>query len=212
MLKTIRSVGPQAPNANPWPIFAQMLPFFGVCALLVLVWILVDAILQDFILPPMAIEDAPIEGAFARWFALLRSDAGSVLVYLLLRFVVALGMSWVLMMVSLFVLLILGMGSFAVGFGLYHAMWQGGFGMQMVFGAIVAVMILVLLTLYLLAMVAVYGSTAVFKQAYAAYFFGSRYQELGDRLEPPAIESDAGVSTEHPLPALPPLNEPPPVW
>ncbi|HSY72139.1 MAG TPA: hypothetical protein VK798_07835 [Alloacidobacterium sp.] len=212
MLKTIRSVGPQAPNANPWPIFAQMLPFFGVCALLVLVWILVDAILQDFILPPMAIEDAPIEGAFARWFALLRSDAGSVLVYLLLRFVVALGMSWVLMMVSLFVLLILGMGSFAVGFGLYHAMWQGGFGMQMVFGAIVAVMILVLLTLYLLAMVAVYGSTAVFKQAYAAYFFGSRYQELGDRLEPPAIESDAGVSTEPPLPALPPLNEPPPVW
>ncbi len=207
MLKTIKRVGLQGPNPNPLAIFAQILPLIGIGLLLGLVWIVIDAVLQDFVLPPMAMEDAPIEDAFGRFFALLKADSVSVLVYLLLRFVVALGISWVLMMVVLIGLLILGMGGAAVGFGLYHAMWHGGLGLQMVFVAVVAAMALVLLALYLIAMIAVYGTAAVFKQSYAAYFFGSRYPELGNRLEPPVDENPVDVRIEPLLPAQPYMTE-----
>jgi hypothetical protein len=203
MLKTMKRLGLQGTNPNPWPIFAQIFPLIGIFLLVGLAWIVVDAVLQDFVLPPMAMEDAPIEGAFGRFFALLKADPVAVLVYLLLRFVVALGMSWVLMMVVLIGLLILGIGGMAVGFGLYRAMWHGGLGLQVVFVAIVAGMALVLLALYLLAMIAVYGAAAVFKQSYAAYFFGSRYPELGNRLEPPVDEDPLEIRIEPLLPDRP---------
>jgi hypothetical protein len=212
MLKEPARIGARGPNPNPWRLLAPMLPFIGVSLVVGLAWMLVDAILQDFVLPPIAVEDASIEGAFSRFLGLLREDFGSVVVYLLLRFVVALGISWALMMVVFMVLAVGGMGGLAVGYGLYRAMWHGGLGLQAVFVAIVAAMALVLIAVYLVAMVAVYGTTAVFKQSYAAYFFGSRYTGLGDLLEPPPDEDMVGVRVQPPLPPLPPLNEPPPVW
>lgn len=211
LLKTAVRIGAQGANANPLPMLGAMLPFFGIALLVGLAWMLVDAILQDFVLPPIAIEDAPIEGAFGRLLALIREDFGSFIVYLLLRFVVALGISWTLMMVVFLILAVGGMGGLAVGFGLYRAMWHGGIGLQVVFVAIVAAMALVLIAVYLVAMVAVYGTVAVFKQSYAVYFFGSRYAGLGNLLEPPEEEM-VGVRIEPPLPPLPSLSEPPPVW
>jgi hypothetical protein len=210
MLKMAVRIGAHGPNANPLPLMGSMLPFVGVCLLLALVWVVVDAILQDFVLPPIAIEDASIEGAFGRFTALLRDDFGSVLIYLLLRFIVAIGISWTLMVAVFLILAVGGLGGLAVGFGLYQAMWHGGIGLQVVFVVIVAAMALLLLVVYLLAMVAVYGATAVFKESYAAYFFGSRYPRLGDLLEPP--EEVVAVRIEPPLPPVPPLHEPPPVW
>lgn len=211
MLKTAARIGAQGTNANPLPMLSAMLPFFGVALLVGLAWMLVDAILQDFVLPPIAIEDARIEGAFGRLLRLIQEDFGSFVVYLLLRFVVALGISWTLMMAVFLFLGAGAMGGAAVGFGLYRAMWHGGLGLQAIFIAIVAAMALLLIAVYLVAMVAVYGTVAVFKQSYAVYFFGSRYEKLGDLLEPPE-EDMVGVRIEPPLPPLPPLSEPPPVW
>ena len=211
LLKTLKTAGAQAANSNPWPIFAQMLPFLGICLLLALVWVVIDAILQDFVLPPMAMEDAPIEGALGRFFNLFRAEPGQLLVYLLLRFVVSIGISCVLMLVVFIALMVAAVAGLALGFGLYQALWHGGIGLQIAFIVIVGLIALALLALYLLAMVTVYGIAAVFKQSYAAYFFGSRYGELGNRLEPPD-ENFVAVQAEPPLPELPPLTEPPPVW
>lgn len=212
ILKAAARVGVQGPGANPFAMLSSMLPFLGVCLLLGLVWMLVDAVLQDFVVPPIALEDAAIEAAFGRFGAVLREDFGSLVVYLLLRFVVGLGISWTLMTVVFLVLAFGGLGGVAVGFGLYRAMWHGGIGMQIVFVAIVAAMALLLIAVYLLAMIAVYGTVAVFKQSYAAYFFGSRYPGLGNLLERPPDEELVAVRVEPPSPTLPPLNEPPPVW
>lgn len=212
MLKTAARLGAQGPNPNPWPVLAPMLPFLGICLLIGLLWMVVDAVLQDFVLPPIAIEDAPIEAAFSRFVALVREDFGSFVVYLLLRFVVALGISWALMIGVFMILAVGGVGGFAVGFGLYRAMWGGGIGLRVAFVVIVAAMALVLLAVYLLAMIAVYGTTAVFKQSYAAYFYGARYRELGDLMDPPPDEELVGVRIGPPLPPLPPLSEPPLVW
>jgi hypothetical protein len=130
-----------------------------------------------------------------------------------LRFVVALGLSWVLIMVVLMVLMLLAVGGAGVGFLLFHSLWHTGLGGQAVFVAYCIAAVLVLLAVYFLALIAIYGTVAVFKQAYAAYFFGSHYPELGDRLEPPAAESVTGAAgTPAALPPLSPLTEPPPLW
>ncbi|HVW76938.1 MAG TPA: hypothetical protein VHB45_04945 [Alloacidobacterium sp.] len=211
MLKTMKAAGAQGVNANPMAVAVQMLPLIGIFALLGLLWVVIDAVLQDFILPPMAVEDAPIESALSRFFTLLREEPGQLFVYLLLRFVVAMGISWALLMAVFIALMLVALAGLAMGFGLYHALWHGGIGLRVVFIVITALMALGLLALYALAMVTVYGTAAVFKQSYAAYFFGGRYRELGDRLEPPE-EDFVGVRVEPPLPPLPPLSEPPPVW
>jgi len=215
MIKEAARLGAHGPNpnANPWPVLAPMLPFLGVSLLIGLLWMVIDAVLQDFVVPQIAIDDAPIEGAFSRFLSLLREDFGSVVVYLLLRFVVAFGITWALMIGVFMILAVGGMSGLAVGFVLYRTMWAGGIGLRVVFVAIVAAMALVLLAVYILAMIAVYGMVAAFKESYAAYFFGSRYPGLGDLMEPPPPGEDlVAVRVEPPLPPLPPLSEPPPVW
>jgi hypothetical protein len=212
MLKIAGRAGVEGANGNPWPILGSMLPLIGVSFVVGLAWMLVDAILQDFVLPPMAIEDAPIEDAFGRLLTLVREDFGALIAYLLLRFILALGISWTLMVIVFLILAAGGVGGLALGFGLYHALWHGGIGLQAAFVALVAMMALVLVAVYLVAMVAVYGTVAVFKQSYAAYFFGSRYARLGNLLEPPPDEDLVAVRVKAPLPPLPPLNEPPLLW
>src|SRR5579884_44885 len=211
MIRTMKELALQGAASNPFPVFAAMFPILGIVLLLGLLWMIVDTVLQDFVLPPMAIEDAPIEAAFGRFFSLLRDEPGTFLGYLLLRFVLSIGLSWALLVVVGIFLLIAGLGVLLGGVLLLHLMWHGGIALQVVFIILAAIMALILLALYFAAMIAIYGTVAVLKESYAAYFFGSRYQELGNRLEPPEEEAVA-VRAEPPLPPLPPLQEPPPVW
>ena len=213
LISALRGVSPQQMNANPFLILGHVFPMIGIGLLLVLLWSVGDAVIQDFLIPPMAIENAPLESALRRFFRLFSEHAGAVLLYLVLRFVVALGLSWVLIMVVLMVLMLLALGGAGVGFLLFHSLWHSGLGGQAVFVAYCIAAVLVLLAVYFFALIAIYGTVAVFKQAYAAYFFGSHYPELGDRLEPPAAASvteAAGIPAA--LPPLSPLTEPPPLW
>jgi|GEM_PF-4382964 hypothetical protein len=211
MVKTISGMAVQGPNPNPFPMFAAMLPLMGVMLLLAFLWVIVDTVLQDFVLPPMAIDDAPIEAAFRRFFELLKDGPGTFLGYLLLRFVLSIGLSWALVIILGIALLVLGSGGVLLGLLLYHLMWHGGIALQVGFIVIAAIMALALLLLYFVVMIAIYGTVAVLKESYAVYFFGSRYPELGNRLEPPE-EEPVATMVEPPLPPLPPLQEPPPVW
>lgn len=210
MFKSLAVLGAQGPNANPFPVIAQIFPLMGLFIIIALLGMVVDTAMQGFILPPMAIEDASIEGSFGRFFALLRDNIGPFIVFLVLQFVVMLGISMVMMFVVFLVLGVLGVGGFLVGLALYHGMWHGGAGPQAAFIAIAAAMALVMIALYLVAMVSVYGIVAVFRQAYSLYFFGPRYPTLGDQLEPPAPQP-VSLWPEPILPPVPPL-QPPPVW
>jgi len=207
----MRGMDPQVFAANPFAVFGNMLPLIGACILLGLLWGIADAIMQDFLLPPLAVENAPLESSFRRFFTLLRSSFGSVLVYLLLRFVIGIALVWALFLIGFIAFALLALGAAGVGFLLYHALWHAGLGGHTVFFAYVAAAGLLLLALYLLLLVSIYGIAAVFKQSYAAYFFGSHYPELGNRLEPPEEEL-VGALVTPPLPSMPPLQEPPPVW
>jgi hypothetical protein len=219
LLNIIRVMRPLAAaagaNPNPMPFLGAMLPLIAVIFALAAMWAVVDALMQDFLLPPMAIDDAPLESALGRFFALVRNDFGSVLVYILLRFAVGIGLTWILMLVVLIGVAVAGLVIFGIGMLLYHALWTSMLG-QVVCVALAIVVGLIVVVVYVATVVSVYGVAAVFKQAYAAYFFGGRFPALGDRLEPPAaapMAIPAPPSPSQELPSMmPPLGDAPPVW
>ncbi len=213
LIRTVRPLAAAGPNANPFQALGAMLPFFAAILALGVLWAFVDALMQDFLLPPMAIEDAPLESAFGRFFALLKTNSGSVLVYILLRFAVGIGMTWILLLGFMLVLAIPGLVVFGVGTLLYHALWTSVAG-QVLCVALALLIAVVAVAIYLLGIIAIYGSTAVFKQSYAAYFFAGRYSQLGDRLEPPLARTE-GFEPPPTSPPSPPPNLPlsdAPVW
>ena len=165
-----------------------------------LLWAVVDSLMQDFLLPPMAIDDAPLESALSRFFRLAHTNFGSLALYVLLRFVVGIGMTWVLMLVFFAILVLGGLAVYGIGTLIYHALWVSTVG-QVVCVALAMLVGLILLVIYFAAIISIYGVSAVFKQSYAAYFFGGRYGALGDRLEPPP--TPAGEFSPPPLPLSP---------
>jgi hypothetical protein len=189
------------------------LAIFAVAAL----WAVVDALMQDFLLPPMAVEDAPMEFAFGRFFQLLKTDFGSVVVYVLLRFAVGIGLAWIMMLIVFMALLVAGLVVFGVGTLLYHLLWTSLVG-QVICVALAMMGGLVAIAVYMVAILSVYGISAVFKQSYAVYFFGGRYPALGERVEPPPpppliepLEPPA-LNSPPSFGSLPPLSDAPPVW
>jgi hypothetical protein len=216
VVKAIKPLGNAGSNVDPFRILGIMLPLLGAAFLVAMLWAIVDTLMQDFLLPPMAIEDAPLERAFGRFFDMLKSSFGSVVIYLLLRFAVGIGITWAMMLVAGAVFFVGGVALFGIGTLLYHALWASMLG-QVICVALAILAGLVVLALYFAVIVAIFGIAGVFKQSYAAYFFGGRYPELGERLEPPPVAQQLPQIPEPPSspgipPGLPPLSDAPSVW
>ncbi|HVJ08305.1 MAG TPA: hypothetical protein VM554_07960 [Acidisarcina sp.] len=200
-----------ASSPDSYVMFRLLLPFLGAILALSFLGVLVDAVIRDFLLPPMAIEDASIESALARFFGVLRSGMGSTVLYLFLRTVISTLLSACLGIVLVIPVALLGLLAYAGGAVLYHSLWMGG--AQFLFLIYVAAAATVLLLLYFSSMVTVFGVTGVFKLCYAVIYFGARYPALGALLE-----SQFGATPIPPEPRLPrppgdlPMIEPPPVW
>jgi hypothetical protein len=169
----------------------------------------VDALMQDFLLPPMAIENASMGAALGRFLMLARAHFGTFVLYLILRLVLEVGLTWVGAFAVLLVVGILGLGGAGTGFLLYRSLWHAGAaGMA---GVLIFCILagLVVTGVYLLCMIALYGSVTTVRQCYATIFFGSYYPELGARLEPPApVAAGPVTAAEEPQERL----EDPPVW
>lgn len=206
LIATLRHTNPQEIGRNPMLLFAHLFPIYGILMVFGLVGSLVDAIIQDFLLPPMAIQNASPGAAIGRFVDLARDGFWSLVLYFILRFVMQIGLSWVGAMVILLVLGILGLGGAGAGFVLYRSLWHAGPAGIAVFLLYCVAAGLILVALYLLSMISLYGSVTTFRQSYAALYFGSHYPELGALLEPPLPMPAA------PPPPVMPLGEPPPVW
>jgi hypothetical protein len=191
LVALFRHLSPQQINADPSLVLAHILPLYGIFFLLILIAGLVNAVAQDFILPPMALEDAPLAASFSRFFQLLRTRFWYIALYLLFRYLLELGMAMVGGIALFIVLLILGGGAAGIGFVLYRAFWHAGPGGVALFVIFCILAALLLFAVYLFLLVVLYGSIAVVKQSYAALFYGSYYPPLGDRLGPPAIPPPA---------------------
>lgn len=211
-IRVVRPLAAAGPNMNPFAMLGAMFPFLVAVFAVAALWAVVDSLMQDFLLPPMAIEDAPLESVFGRFFALLKTSPGAVVIYVLLRFAVGIGLTWILMLIFLAGLMIAGLAVFGIATLVYHALWASAVG-QVICVSLAILAGLVVVVVYALAIISIYGTAAIFKQSYAAYFFGGRYAALGDKLEPPPAAMIESPEAAPPAPPdLPPLSEAPPVW
>jgi hypothetical protein len=210
-VRIAKSMDPAHPN--PVAIFSLMLPLLGAIIFLSILWWVVDAVIRDFLLPPMAIEDAPIESAVERFFALMRADFGQVALYLFMRLIVTFALSACLWIAAFIPLGVLALVCFGVGVPLYHSFWQGGGAGAFIFILYVVGAGCAFLVLYLIAITAIFGTVGAFKQCYAFTFFGARYPLLGALLEGGPAPSDVVLNEPPPTPPMNlPAIEPPPVW
>ena len=209
MVRTAMEMAREGQNANPLAMLGAMFPLMGGFLVAGILWAIVDSILQDFVLPPMALEDAAIEGALARVRNLFRNHGAQTVLYLLLRLVLGVGLSAVLMMVALLFVALAAGACFALGLLLFHSLWGHGLAATILFAALGTAMGLFILAFYLAAVISVFGMTGTFKQSYALYFYAGRYPALGDLLEPGATALTTPIE---PLPPLSPIQDPPAMW
>jgi hypothetical protein len=155
---------------------------------------LVNAIAQDFVLPPMALEDASLGVAFSRFFELLRTRFWYVALYLLFRYLLEMGIAMVGGIALFIVIAVLGGGGAAIGFVLYHALWHSGPAGTAVFILFCILAGFLFLAVYTLLALVLYGYIAIVKQSYAVYFYGSHYPPLGDRMGPLSPIPSAAIS------------------
>ena len=167
LVLTLRRLTPQQINADPFLIIGHILPLYGFLFGGILLVAFVDAILQDFLLPPMAIEDAPVEDSVGRFFHLLRARTGVTLIYLLLRFGLQFGLSAAGGIVVFIVLGILVSGGVGFGFVLHHVFAHAGPAGFAIFVLYCVVAGLIVAVIYFLALIFLHGTIAVFRQSFA---------------------------------------------
>jgi hypothetical protein len=153
-----------------------------------------QVVLNDFILPHMAIEGAPFSKAWAEVRARIKANRETFLSFFILRLAMPLlaglilgFLAWVL---ELIVFGILGMS--AAGF---IAMLDGTTGFRAY--ALTAIEWLFLplgLGVGLVIAVSFGGPLGVFMRSYALFFYGGHYKALGNLLNPPAPQSAPSAS------------------
>ena len=208
LVVTLRNQSPQQINTDPNLVFRTILPLYAVVLPFGVFVALVDAVLQDFLLPPMAIEDAPIERSIGRFLRLLREHFGQTVLYFILRLVIVMGLALAGGLAAFLVTAVVAGFGVGGGFLVYHGIAHAGAAGMVVFVLYCIVVGLAVLALSLVAMVTVNGIIGIFKQCFAAYFYGSHYPELGDRLEPlpagPAVPSAPQMPPTGAAPDTPP--------
>ncbi len=166
-------------------LVALVLPLIPVILLLVLVGIVADLVLRDWMLPHYALEDATAGEAWTEVWARIRAEKRQFLAYALLRVV----LPTIAMVCLFFVLLIPGLmlaGSLAaVEFGI-HSAFADATGAAALVGILLEVFFGVLAFGFaLLFSICLGGPVSTGIREYALTFYGGRYQALGDILYPP---------------------------
>jgi hypothetical protein len=151
--------------------------------LVIVLFIAAIYLLNDLVVPSIALENVTAREAVRRVFALCRHEPGQLTLYLLLRIVlgIALGIGSLVAILLAMFLAALPLG--AVGVPLFLALHKGGGGA--IVGLVVAAIVggVLFLAWMLLVYVCVMGFVGTFFRSYALYFLGGRYPLLGNLLD-----------------------------
>jgi hypothetical protein len=156
-----------------------------------------STLLNDFIVPTMALEDASLSEAFRRFGKFLGNEPGQFTLYALMKLILGLagymGAAFLAEIAFLLVMAIVALIAIAIGFLLHMA----GVSMTVltVLGGILAAACYFFFMGYGLPIVI--GTVLTFLESYKLYFLGGRYLLLGELLE---------RSTPPPMPYIPPPN------
>jgi hypothetical protein len=174
-------------------MLALALPLIPIVLLLVLIGILLDVILRDWMLPHYALENTTAGQAWSRVWARIKAEKKQFFVYTLLRLILP-----TIAMVALFIVLAipgivvvasLGMVEYGI-----HSAFAGLTGTASAFGIFLEVFFgLIGFGFALLLSVCLGGPLSTGTREYALIFYGGRYQTLGDILYPPLPPSSLGA-------------------
>lgn len=171
--------------------FMQFFAFFAAIFALSVAAGLASALLNDFALPAIALEDASIGLAWKRFFEVFQNDPPGTLIYVLMKlvlYITASIASGIALVVAILVPgLVLALGGMLLHLVLHHA----GIAGSIVIFLATALAILAMLVYAVYVHVFLAGTVFTLFQAYAIYFLGGRYKPLGDVLEPALPEPAA---------------------
>jgi hypothetical protein len=166
-------------------VLALVLPIIPLILLLALAAFLIDVILRDWMLPHFALEDATATEAWEAVWERIKAEPREFLVYALLRLVLPLIASVALFAVLLIPGLMLAGTVGAIEYGIHSAFVDStaasalvGILLQVFFG-------IVAFGFLLLASICLGGPVSTAIREYALVFYGGRYEELGEMLNPP---------------------------
>jgi hypothetical protein len=170
---------------NVGGVFLLLLPFIGIVICLCLVAYAVNAVLHDFILPHMALENLTVLQSWAVVKTRIGAEKGSFAMYLLMRMLVPMA-AYIAVFIVMIIPLVIVIGILVLtGVG-FHAAFEGATGVIAFIGIFIEVVLgLIGLAFVLLLGFGLGGPIATWIRNYALLFYGGRYQALGDILSPP---------------------------
>jgi hypothetical protein len=171
--------------------FLLLLPLFGIIFCLCLVAYVVNAVLHDFILPHMALENLTVLQSWAVVKTRIGAEKGSFALYLLLRAVLPIAAYIALFIITIIPILIaagivvlLIIGFHALLANASGAMAFIGLSIEILFG--IGGIVLGVIVAFCLG-----GPIATWIRNYALLFYGGRYPALGEILSGPASAAPA---------------------
>jgi hypothetical protein len=166
-------------------LLSVALPLIPIFLLIVLVAILLDIVLRDWMLPHYALDDAKAGQAWAAVWERVTVEKGTFVAYVVLRLVLPIiafiGMFLVLLIPSLVLL-----GSVAAAEYAIHTAFASASGPISVIGILLEVFIgAIALGCAIVIGISIGGPISTALREYALMFYGSRYPKLGEMLFPP---------------------------
>ncbi len=173
-------------HQQPRPeILLALLPMLLIFGIFSSVIILINLFSKDFLVPLMALDGVGVFEGWRRLWAMIKSEPLSYAGYVAMKVVLAIGASVVFGILSGIAAAVVIVPSALVVVAIVILSKSGTFGWNAVTitAGVVAVMIVLAIVMYLVALVCV--PVAVFFPAYAMYFFAERFPTLHARLYPP---------------------------
>ena len=158
--------------------------FYAIIAVVFLVPKIVTTFFNDFALPSYLLESASLVRASAQGFRIFTANFGSSLLYFLCKFLlfmagaIAQNIAVQLLMIPVILLVALG----AVLASLVRGTGPAG---HLLIAAAAVLCGLLFIAFFLYLVIGFTGYLMTFLNSYTAYYVGSRYPTLGDRLQPP---------------------------
>ena len=162
-----------------------LLPLIPVVVAVVLVAIALHVILNDLMLPHIALENASAGVAWRQVWIRITAEKGGFLLYAFLRVVLPIAAMIVAAIVLIipFLLIFGALGLSAAGLGVLIAGASGANKLLLLL--VVAFIVLAAVAIAIFLALCVGGPIGVAVRNYALLFYGGRYKALGDLLSPP---------------------------
>lgn len=167
-------------------LLSLALPLIPIFLLIVVVAILLDIVLRDWMLPHYALDDATAGQAWAAVWERVTAEKGAFVAYAVLRIILPIiafiGLFLILLIPSLVLLGSVGAAEYAI-----HTAFANASGAVAAIGILLEVFIgAIALGFAIVIGISIGGPVSTAVREYALVFYGSRYEKLGNMLFPSA--------------------------